>query len=86
MREDLESGGTHMMRKRIVPTPISNQYGSVVPEGQYFMMGDNRDNSSDSRIWGPVPEDRIVGKAFAIWIHWDTLFSLPKFDRIGKII
>jgi signal peptidase I len=60
-------------------------FSVVVQPGHYFMMGDNRDNSSDSRIWGQVPEQDIVGKAFAIWMHWDSFFSLPSFSRAGLI-
>ncbi|MFK8048259.1 MAG: signal peptidase I [Halioglobus sp.] len=58
---------------------------TVVKPGHYFMMGDNRDNSADSRSWGQVPERDIVGKAFAIWMHWDNFFSLPSFSRVGVI-
>jgi len=84
MTEDLGSL-EHAMQRRVVPTRLSQNFTAVVPEGHYFMMGDNRDNSSDSRVWGPVPEERIVGKAFARWMFWDKFLSLPSFDRVGNI-
>jgi len=57
-------------------TPFGNEeHGSwpehVIPPGMYFMMGDNRDNSSDGRYWGYVPEANLIGKATRIWFNWD---------------
>jgi signal peptidase I len=80
VREYLEtfSGDTHHVY-RYPLREVTEEW--VVPENSYFMMGDNRGRSEDSRVWGFASGDQIVGKAVAIWIHKDPGFSLPTFSR-----
>jgi len=70
----------------VVPRKPGMEGEFVVSEGEYFVMGDNRDNSNDSRYWGTVPEENLVGKAFRVWMNWDSANSGVDWDRLGMKI
>ncbi len=81
--EETVGANTHMIRHRVSDPAAPREW--MVPAGSYLVMGDNRDESSDSRYWGFAQDENIVGKAFAIWMHKEPGLNLPSFSRNGWI-
>lgn len=67
-------------------SPRDNFGPFTVPDGHVFVLGDNRDHSHDSRFWGSVPIDDILGKAFVLYWSWDSESFRPRWSRIGSTI
>lgn len=69
-----------------IPERGNDDFDVVIPKGKYFMMGDNRDASADSRSWGFLPEENIIGKATRVWMSYDKPAHPIRWNRIGERI
>lgn len=82
--EDLLGKSHLIQRSRLLPN--NEEYDVTVPEGHFFVMGDNRDQSADSRVWGFVPRANLKGRALFIWLSLDSDLGGVRLKRFGKEI
>ncbi len=80
-----EKNGTREYDVLINPN-IGNNFSYRIPQDNYFVLGDNRDNSNDSRYWGPVHKNNLIGEAFMIWMYWNPSSNISISDRFGENI
>ncbi len=82
----VEDPHAHFVRNALQHSPADNFGPFSIPEGEVFVLGDNRDRSHDSRFWGTVPMENILGKAFVLYWSWDSEAFRPRWGRIGASI
>jgi len=81
-----ENLGTIKHQIYVRPNVPAYDFEIEVPEGNYFVMGDNRDDSADSRFWGFVRDEYLRGQAFAVWMSWNSHTGAPRWSNIGHLI
>jgi len=81
--EETLGSGTHIIKSRGISDYEEHKW--KVPEGSYLAIGDNRDNSLDSRAWGYFSDKYLIGRAEYIWLHWGSFSEFPGFSRNGRI-
>jgi len=84
---DLYEENLDGVKHEILRKPFSIRDGQwTVPKHMYFALGDNRNNSRDSRFWGFIPQSYLIGRAAIIWWSWDAEKGAPRWGRIGQLI